>query len=556
LFGRIAAASAWLALAVSASAQVSIDPNAPEPIRPIDGSLVIVGGGGTPQIAWDRFMELAGGENARLVVIPTASATADRDDGGRSLESWRARGPASVVSLHTRSRQTADDPEFVRPLTEATGVWFLGGQQSRITDAYLGTLVEKELRGVLARGGAIGGTSAGAAIMTEVMIAGGRPQATFGRGFGFLPGAIVDQHFLARDRQSRLMGLLASHPGLVGFGIDEGTAMIVTGGRRIEVVGRSTVTAMIAGTEDRPALIEEIQADPRATREEDRAGEGRARRSYDADLIAWSRAAEARLLPKFPAADPPTPQVQRGSLVIVGGGVVGDIWDNYIELAGGLNAKFVCIPTAGGMGEAENPRSSGADALRERGARNVTVLHTKSRERANNDEAFLAPLREADAVWFDGGRQWNLVDSYQNTTAHQLMLDVLARGGAIGGSSAGASIQGDYMARGDPRGSGPIAAEGYETGLGFLPGVAVDQHFHQRNRMPDMTGLMKRYPQILGIGIDERTAIVVRGRVAEVVGVNTVSFYDRRGPVVEGELDHEILRAGMKYDLAERRIIE
>ena len=167
----------------------------------------------------------------------------------------------------------------------------------------------------------------------------------------------------------------------------------------------------------------------------------------------------------------------------------------------------------------------------------------------------LAALRKANAVWFDGGRQWNLVDSYQNTTVHKLMFDVLERGGVIGGSSAGASIQADYMVRGDPRGPWWIKAEGYETGLGFLRGVAIDQHFHQRRRMPDMTKLMKEYPQMLGIGLDEMTAIVVQGKVAEIVGRNTVSFYDWRERPEEGGRDHLVLKPGQFYDLEKRMVV-
>jgi cyanophycinase len=272
--------------------------------------------------------------------------------------------------------------------------------------------------------------------------------------------------------------------------------------------------------------------------------------------MAWSRSAVANLLEQFPAEEPPVPEVEKGTLMIVGGGGVSEeMWKRFIELAGGPDAPIVAIPTAGGLGEVENPRSGGARSLEKYGATNVTVLHTTIRDKSNYDEDFLEPLKEAKGVWFDGGRQWNLVDSYQNTTAHDLMMDVLVRGGVVGGSSAGASIQGDFMARGDPLGSGPIQALGYETGLGFLIGVAIDQHFHQRNRMPNMTSLMEIYPQILGIGIDESTAIFVKGTVAEVAGRNVVSFYDRRKPVIPGELDHEIVNPGEKYDLKERSVI-
>ena len=150
---------------------------------------------------------------------------------------------ASATLLHTRSRARADEPGFARPLEEATGVWFSGGDQSRVTEVYLGTAVERALHAVLDRGGVIGGTSAGAAIMSRVMITGGQAKATVGTGFGFLPGAVVDQHALRRNRVNRLLGVLADHPDLVGVAVDEATALVVRQGRW-QVVGNSYVVGL------------------------------------------------------------------------------------------------------------------------------------------------------------------------------------------------------------------------------------------------------------------------------------------------------------------------
>src|SRR6185503_9721117 len=127
-----------------------------------------------------------------------------------------------------------------------------------------------------------------------------------------------------------------------------------------------------------------------------------------------------------------------------------------------------------------------------------------------------------------------------------LFRDVLARGGVIGGSSAGATIQGDYLVRGAPAGPNIMMCEGYERALGFLPGVAIDQHFSARNRFKDMTAFMARYPQYLGIGIDESTALVVQGSTAEVLGRGKVHFYDRRVPLKEGANDYEAHGPGTK----------
>ena len=212
------------------------------------GALVICGGGRLPESARREFVRLAGGPKAKIVAIPTASEDADGPAAtlAEFTEPWRKQGVASAVLLHTRSRARADEPGFTRPLEEATGVWFSGGDQSRVTDAYLGTAVERALHAVLDRGGVLGGTSAGAALMSRVMITGGQDKATVGTGFGFLPGAVVDEHALWRNRVNRLLGVLADHPDLLGVAIDELTALVVREGRR-EVMGDSYVVTCRAG---------------------------------------------------------------------------------------------------------------------------------------------------------------------------------------------------------------------------------------------------------------------------------------------------------------------
>jgi cyanophycinase len=118
-------------------------------------------------------------------------------------------------------------------------VWLSGGDQSRLVAAYRGTQVERALQGVLARGGVIGGTSAGAAVMSPLMIIRGNPSAQVGPGFGWLPGLVVDTHFGRRHRQPRLLGVVTTHPGFLGLGIDERTAVVVRG-RSMEVLGEAS----------------------------------------------------------------------------------------------------------------------------------------------------------------------------------------------------------------------------------------------------------------------------------------------------------------------------
>jgi cyanophycinase len=193
--------------------------------------------------------------------------------------------------------------------------------------------------------------------------------------------------------------------------------------------------------------------------------------------------------------------------------------------------------------------------LKRFGAKNITVVETRDQSELEKPET-LQLFEEATAVWFGGGRQWRFVDAYEGTKVYPLLHKVLERGGVIGGSSAGATIQGEYLVRGAPAGPHIMMCEGYERGFCFLPGVAIDQHFAQRKRFADMTALMKAYPQYLGIGLDEATAIVVQGHVAEVMGPGKLHIYDRRKAVEEGKPDYDDYSAGQKFDLLERKVVE
>jgi cyanophycinase len=386
------------------------------------------------------------------------------------------------------------------------------------------------------------------------MITGGNPKAEVSTGFGFLTHVVIDQHFLKRKREERLMGVLASHPGLAGIGIDEETAVIVRG-RSIFVLGNSVAVACLPASARKPASQQVLKPGVPGGFPADKVPAfARSNPALpQADLIALCRTAIARVSPQFPAEKPPAPNVPNGSLLIGGGGALADaIYLKFIELAGGPDAPIVVIPTS--MDDPVPKDPGEAKRLKKLGAKNVVVLHTRSRAEADTAQ-FCEPLQGAKGVWFCGGRQWRFVDAYEGTKAFALFHDVLKRGGVIGGSSAGASIQSDYMPRGDPLGNLNIIAEGYERGFGFVQGVAIDQHFLKRKRPADMTGLMKVYPQLLGLGIDEGTALLVRGEVMEVLGVSTVAVYDRTRPVKEGEPDYQALPAGSRYNLRTRQVL-
>ncbi len=199
--------------------------------------LVIAGGGSLPDSIIRKFRELSG-EQPRLVVIPTASSTKPNDVEISNL--WQERGFEQVEVLHTRDKSQTNKAEFSAVLNQATAVWLGGGSQTRIADAYCDTLVETQLFALLKRGGVIGGTSAGAAIQSKLMIAGGRTQPRLKTGLGFLHECIIYQHFLARDRLRRSISAIKQEPQKIGIGIDEGTALVVVD-NAAEVIGRSYV---------------------------------------------------------------------------------------------------------------------------------------------------------------------------------------------------------------------------------------------------------------------------------------------------------------------------
>lgn len=240
---------------------------------------------------------------------------------------------------------------------------------------------------------------------------------------------------------------------------------------------------------------------------------------------------------------------ERGSLVIIGGGGSTDeIWNKIIELAGGAeDARIVVITNA--TGDSPERYLDQPSGLKERiGEDRVTHMHLTTIEEAN-DEKNLEILRNATGLFFTGGRQWRIADVYLNTLAHREFLNILDRGGVIAGTSAGATIQGSFLWRGDT--SGPDVLIGDHTqGLGFLRNSVIDQHLLARNRQFDLVGFIEMAPSYIGIGLDEATAIVVIRDELEVVGRSVVAIYNSEEPK-----PFIFLRQGQKYDLRERKII-
>ncbi len=488
---------------VSANAKVASlkGPEYVELTRP--GALVIIGGGSTPQDAMNWFYKQAKKGTNHLVVIPTASAEAGKAPDAEWIKSHE-KEVGKVTLLHPKTPEQAKNPEFAQPIREASAVWISGGDQKRLADAFVGTPIQTELKELLKRGGVIGGTSAGAAIVSETMIAGGNPEPIISTGLGLLPRIVVDQHFSERKRQPRLDKAIHLHPTLVGLGLDEGTAAIIEG-RNIRFVGKGQAHLRWKGSEK--------ELSQKAYKLGD----------YD-DLVRIFR------LPLGTLAAKPRgkPLMEKGHVMAVGGGGMGrDLHKRFIELAGGPDALIVVLPTANEGNRFLEGKQTESPFVRA-GAKRVKSLTGITQAEVESPE-FLKALSEAGGVWFGGGRQWRFVDAYENTKAFEAMRGVLARGGVIGGSSAGATILGDYLCRGNPLGNLEIMMPGYEQGFAFLPGVGIDQHFTQRKRFKEMESFVNSKPWYVGIGIDEATALIVGPEKFEVMGPGKVHVYPTGG---------------------------
>jgi cyanophycinase len=249
--------AALLALSVLAIACRTPATSTPVPMAP-HGSLVIVGGGPRPVEIRDRFVQLAGGAGHANIVVFAMASEDGKSSGEEEAQELRALG-ADAQNLWL-GRGEADADSIVARVARATGIWFGGGDQSRLTAVLKGTRVEATMHQRFATGAVIGGTSAGAAVMSRVMITGderrrggdrypsdssdafltiARDDIVTAEGFGFVTNAVVDQHFFRRRRHNRLVSVILEHPDLVGVGIDESTALVVDSLGKWSVIGAS-----------------------------------------------------------------------------------------------------------------------------------------------------------------------------------------------------------------------------------------------------------------------------------------------------------------------------
>lgn len=246
---------------------------------------------------------------------------------------------------------------------------------------------------------------------------------------------------------------------------------------------------------------------------------------------------------------------EKGWLIIHGGGTVSnEIKQRFVALAGGRDANFVLIPTA--MSEEEITargffEGQGRGWAKSWGINHVTMLHASNKARANS-EYFIDALRKASGVWIMGGRQWRLADAYLDTVVEREIKELAARGGVVGGSSAGATIQGSYLVRGDPKSNRIMMSPGHERGFGLLTNSAIDQHVNTYKREHDLVKVIEKHPELLGLGIYEGAAIVVHGDCLEVNG-GQVAIYDGNR---HNGASYYFLSPGQTFDLSHRNRVK
>jgi cyanophycinase len=222
------------------------------------GHLVIIGGGEDrkhDKTILSRFIELAGGKDRKIVVITAASKIA-QEMWEIYDEAFGDMGVKNRTHVHVASRADANQPELAAIVESADGIFMTGGDQKRLLALIGGTLLDEAMHTALKlRGACIGGTSAGASAMSGHMLAEGTAElqpeigsVNLGAGLGFLQRVIIDQHFSERHRLARLLTVVAQNPYLQGIGIDENTALVITRGCGIEVIGDGAVTWSTAAT--------------------------------------------------------------------------------------------------------------------------------------------------------------------------------------------------------------------------------------------------------------------------------------------------------------------
>lgn len=502
-------------------------PTAIDELAPLTGPVVLASHGSIDGVIAETFVELAGGGSAHIVTLGGYQS----EPGSGSLD-WLAAGAGSSSFLRAKSAERLLTEEHMLDLLSADGIWIAGFSPYGFEEPWFRAL----LRAANERGVAIGAAGQVTRRLTGMVdretgsaLFVPRIHLEFGEAD---PGRSDAHHKVARRM-----------PGEIVAAMPDSTAIVVHGGRRVALLGAGDVGFAVYRADGTmvdeqvlPCQAERSVGDPL---------------EYRLDLLAWIRQARDAERPIFPPLEPAAPRIPAGTLIVQGGGGVTEgTWERFIELAGGRDANFVCIPSANTEIDAVAPRSYSARELAELGCTNVRTVHAHERHRAQHDEHLIAAIDAADAVWIDGGRTFMFMDRFGETAAAEAIARVLERGQVVGGSSAGCQVVGELLLRGDPKTNSEILYPGYTRGLGLIEGIVFDAHFRERERYGAFRDVVHQYPQLLGIGVDAETALLIQGTTAEVLGENGVNVYDARSG---GELAEEgvAFEAGATFDLSD-----
>ena len=543
----------------------------PEPTRAQRPGSVMLhgGGGGVQQYVREEFLRLAGGRSARVVLLPsdetqrepgeTLEAYAERLGRPDVYGRWRALclgNGAQFRFLHWDDPEDRDHSRFFAALEEATGIWMPTEDQEWVLQRFAGdplkpTRFQLALRNLVARGGVVGASGGGMASLAETVIAGNLDDAEGGWtrarlvfGLGLFQGTLLDQNFnVWAGRVERMTDALRNGPQLdrvarkpgvqrrtMGLGVDRQTVAIVSG-CTIRAIGERHVHVFVQSNGGRTLAWLRLAAG-------------------DKPLALTTAVAQQRAVPGAAAAggggNPFGAPLGEGTVVLHGGGSTAEMYDLIPRLTGKAGPALVHCPSASDryhrMSNEELMASGVAEVWKTDAVRSLRFINAEKPGQAERPE-FCDLLDRADALWVMGGDQRNLTELYVNpvqpTLFQRKVRKIVERGGVVGGSSAGCAAMSDVMIVGTlaSDGRGPARAE-LSRGLGALSNVVAEQHFDARHgRIERFAELLRDKRQLanaspgcdpgrmVGLAVEESTALIVRGNRLSVAGKNRAHVF-------------------------------
>jgi cyanophycinase len=533
------------------------------------GSVMLHGGGsGVQEYVRQEFLRLAGGRNGHVVLIPSDVEQRKQGETLRSYEErlgsrsaygrWRdlcRDNEAKFQFAHWDSPEDAEHARFFAALQDATGIWFPAEDQEWVIRRFAGDPLKPSrfqlaLRALVARGGVVGASGGGMASLSETVIAGNVPDADGGWtraklifGLGLLQGTLLDQNFnFWSGRVERLTDALRNGPSLdrvarkpgvqrrtIGIGVDRQTVAIVRG-NAIRAIGEGNVHVFVQSNGgrtlawhrlaagDRPIVLTTASARHRADAQE----------SSDGNENPFGA-------PKG-----------KGTVILHGGGSTAEMYDMVPRLTGKTRPTLVHCPSASDsyrhLSSDELMKSELAGIWKTAAVGRLAFINADSPDRAEQPE-FCKLLDAADAFWIMGGDQRNLTSIFVNpvrpTLFQQKVRAIVERGGVVGGSSAGCAAMSDVMIVGNASGNGrgPAHAE-LARGFGALSNVVAEQHFDARQgRIERFAELLRNKRELanvspgceparmVGLAVEESTALIVRGNRLSVAGKNKAHVF-------------------------------